>query len=249
MQYFTSRLLGLMKRLVLGILLSLVLYLLAAWVFSLIVLEPEHGKQGDIEVWLRSNGVHVDIVVPTTSETFDWRSVVPPSDTRAGFNDFQWLAFGWGDRGFYLNTPEWKDLRFSTAFNAAFGLGASAMHTTYHAHMHANERNHRFLVSSENYASLCAFLQSGFECDDTGAFQVIGGHARYGQHDAFYAGTGRYSAFKTCNTWTNNALKAAKLPHCFWTPFESALMRVGRKHGLTSDSVRTEVYQSHRQNR
>lgn len=234
------RVLRLTKKFGLGLVVVLLLYLTVALIFSLIIIDQELNDEPEIEIWLHSNGVHVDVVVPAQNDTFDWYAVVAPSHTRSGSTDFSWLAFGWGDRGFYLNTPEWKDLRFSTAFKATLGLGKSAMHTTYHAQMTVSERTHRFMISRANYLTLCTFLKSGFETTEDGAFQPIGLHARYGQHDAFYAGNGRYSLFKTCNSWTNNALKSAGLPHCLWTPFEGGLMRLGRKHGLTPGSINAQ---------
>jgi hypothetical protein len=50
-----------------------------------------------------------------------------------------YLAFGWGDKGFYLNTPEWADLKVSTALNAAFGLSSSAIHSTFYKKLRENE--------------------------------------------------------------------------------------------------------------
>jgi hypothetical protein len=45
----------------------------------------------------------------------------------------------------------------------------------------------------------------------------------YGDNDAFYEAIGSYNLFKTCNTWTNNALKSCGQKACFWTPFESGI--------------------------
>lgn len=222
-------------RLLLGMLSCVGLYLMVAFVLSHFTIHPEQTPNDkNIEIWLRSNGVHVDVVVPTIAEEKDWRTLVSTADTRSGYAEYPWLAFGWGDRGFYLNTPEWKDLRFSTAFNAAFGLGQSAMHTTFYTRLEPNEKNHQFFITKQQYAALCSFIESGFALDSEGMATTIGAHARYGQTDAFYAGSGRYSMFKTCNTWTNQALKAAELPHAMWTPFEFSLMRIGRKYGVTS---------------
>ena len=52
-------------------------------------------------------------------------------NTKSKDSTAEYLAFGWGDKGFYLDTPEWSDLKASTAFKAAFALGNSAMHTTF----------------------------------------------------------------------------------------------------------------------
>lgn len=51
----------------------------------------------------------------------DWSQKIPFSQTKGKSTDFNYIAFGWGDKGFYLDTPTWADLKFSTAFKAAFG--------------------------------------------------------------------------------------------------------------------------------
>ena len=45
----------------------------------------------------------------------------------------------------------------------------------------------------------------------------------YGNSDAFYDATGSYSLFHTCNSWTNNALKAAGMKASVWTPFDKGI--------------------------
>jgi len=59
--------------------------------------------------------------IPTQNEFIDWTTKVSPDDTK-GKKKGDWLAFGWGDKGFYLNTPTWADLKFSTAVKAAFWM-------------------------------------------------------------------------------------------------------------------------------
>lgn len=51
----------------------------------------------------------------------------------------------------------------------------------------------------------------------------INTNAVYGKTDAFYEAKGKYSLFKTCNTWTNNALKASEQRACVWTIFQSGI--------------------------
>ena len=46
----------------------------------------------------------------------------------------------------------------------------------------------------------------------------------YGNNDQFYEAVGSYSCFKTCNTWTNQALKESKLKACLWTPFDFGII-------------------------
>ena len=49
--------------------------------------------------------------------------------------------------------------------------------------------------------------------------RFCGGLAGYFGYDAFYEGTGRYSAVRTCNSWTGAALAAAGIRVGAWTPF------------------------------
>lgn len=95
-------------------------------------------KTGDaktIELYILTNGVHTDLVVPVKSKYIDWSSKLPFENTKGQKTDFDYISFGWGDKGFYLDTPTWAELKFSTAFKAAFWLSDSAMHCTYYKQM------------------------------------------------------------------------------------------------------------------
>ena len=124
-----------MRRLakILAALLTLPLtYLLAAWLLGSVVLTPEEAAGDDITVYLITNGVHTDLALPLKNDTFDWTTIINPGDTRAASSDWGYAAFGWGDRGFYVETPHWRDLKISTALSAVSGLGDSIIHVTYY---------------------------------------------------------------------------------------------------------------------
>lgn len=72
------------------------------------------------------------------------------------------IAFGWGDKGFYLDTPEWSDLKASTALKAAFGVSSSAIHTTFFKQLKEGEDCKRILISKENYQKLVAYISDSF---------------------------------------------------------------------------------------
>jgi len=82
-------------------------------------------------VLILSNGVHTDIVMPVKNELVNWKYYFPVEKTRGKQNHNAWIAFGWGDKGFYLNTPTWADLTVSTALKAVTGLSSTALHVTY----------------------------------------------------------------------------------------------------------------------
>ena len=168
--------------------------------------------------------MHVDIVVPVTTSTIDWSTIVKHHHTTGNDTTAQWVGFGWGDKGFYLQTPTWADLKFSVAFRAGTGLSTAAMHVTFYKGLVESERCRKIQISNEEYEKLVAFILSGFEKSENGEVMHITTDANYGTNDAFYEGVGRYHLFKTCNTWTNNALKESGLKAGVWTPFELGVM-------------------------
>ena len=134
-----------------------------------------------------------------------------------------YLAFGWGDKGFYLNTPEWSDLKASTALNAAFGLSSSAMHTTFYKIMKEGEACKKIKISAEEYQKMVTYISDSFHRDTYKNVQWISGNS-YGNRDAFYEANGSYNLFYTCNTWANNALKIANQKASLWTVTDTGIL-------------------------
>lgn len=201
---------------------------MAAWVFSCIIIKPESCANANITAYVISNGVHTDIIVPLRNDIIDWNRYLPVSNTSGKDTTVNFIAFGWGDKGFYLETPSWNDLKFSTAFKAVFALDPSAVHVTYYRNPQPNNSCRLIHLTHEQYRRLAAYLFSSFTLDKNGMPENIKTTAVYGQHDAFYEARGRYNLFKTCNTWTNTALKISGQKACLWTPFESGVMRLYR---------------------
>lgn len=168
-------------------------------------------------VYLLSNGVHTDIVVPLDSaSTFVFQKIHPPTNQA-----YRYMAIGWGDKGFYLNTPTWADLTFRTAFKALFGLGGSAMHCTWYTEMKEGENCQSIQLNEIQYQLLCKRIETQFKRNQKDPIPIEG--YTYGNHDRFFEAKGRYSFFYSCNTWTNNVLKAAKIPTSCWTIYPKPL--------------------------
>ena len=205
-------------------------YLLAAVVFSAIPLNRGAGHRGDIGVYVLSNGVHIDLVLPVRNERFDWTRVAPPSDVASPIAaNAPWISFGWGDRGFYLNVLDWGDLTAATALRAVSGMDGTALHAERFFHIPAEGADcHRLDLDATQYDALVAFLlESGVRYAD-GRLVPVAGATDHGQTDAFYESRGRYSPLFTCNTWANTALKRAGAPCCLWTPFPYPILRHAR---------------------
>ncbi len=177
----------------------------------------------EITIWLLSNNVHTDIVVPVTNNYFQWDKLFPKSYTKKGSNFSKYLAIGWGDKGFYLNTPKWSDLTAKTAFFAAFGLSSSAIHVTYLDSLKLGDACVAIRLTKNEYKDLISYIQKSLKRNYLNQTQFIKTEAVYGEFDAFYEANGSYHLFHTCNTWANNGLKAAHQKAAIWTPFESGI--------------------------
>ena len=198
-------------------------YLLTAFCLSRITINKDVKTSDDVTIYIKTNGVHTDLVVPVKHPGMDWSNQVKYSHTVLNDSTMKWLAFGWGDKGFYLQTPTWADLKFSVAFNATFGLSTTAIHATFYKSLTESETCKRINISEEQYKALTKYLLDSFQKDSTGQVKYINTTANYSNTDAFYEATGKYSLFKTCNTWANTGLKISGQKCCFWTAFDKAI--------------------------
>ncbi|WP_066440839.1 TIGR02117 family protein [Chryseobacterium sp. CCH4-E10] len=204
----------------LGILVGIIVVYIALGYFLpfIEVAAKDDGEKKEIPIYIYTNGVHTDIVMPIKNELHDWSSEIPFNNTKSKRSDYRYVGIGWGDKGFYLDTPTWADLKFSTAFKAAFWLSESAMHCTYYLEMREGEDCKMIMISKNQYLQLVKFVDNKFDKDPDGKNILIPTKAVYGDNDAFYDAKGRYSFLDTCNTWANNALKAAGQKAALWTP-------------------------------
>lgn len=206
----------------LGLGLFLVTYLLAVVTLPLISVNSSPTNKKEIDIYILTNGMHTDIVCPISTPGFNWTTLVPFSDTKSQQTDYKYIGLGWGDKGFYLDTPEWKDLKLSTAFKAAFWLGDSAIHATYYKTMTEGDDCKKISISLEEYEKLIKYVQQSFKLKNNQP-ELIVTDAVYGPNDAFYEAKRTYSLFYTCNTWTNNALKTMNQKAALWTATQQGI--------------------------
>jgi len=211
-------------RFLLGLIAFILLYLLFAWLLPFWKVNSSFTSASNgVEIYIQSNGVHTDIVMPIKSEQINWDELLPYSDFVNVSSDYKYVAVGWGDKGFFLDTPTWDDLTFATAFKAAFGLGTTAMHITYkYKTPRLTASCKKIIITKEQYQKLIVGILESFELKSEKPVWI--NHAGYTQQDCFYEAKGRYSMFKTCNVWTGNTLKAAEIKIGLWTPMESGIV-------------------------
>lgn len=162
------------------------------------------SKDEQITIYIQSNGIHTDVVFPANSLFENWYAFIDPTEYKDQ-GDQSWISIGWGDKGFFLDTPTWADLKFSTAFNAAFLPSSTAMHIAYSGEPNTDENRIKTTISKTQYQQMIQFVKSTFLLKNNKPILIP--DKGYGENDNFYEAKGSYHMFKTCNTWTNEVLK------------------------------------------
>lgn len=218
-----KRILRGLKYIGIGLLSFFALFFLFAWLLTIIPTnsnfkEPEKG----IDVFLRSNGTHVDICLPANSI----RPLLNTSSFEYDTPNVSHFSFGWGDKGFYLYTPSWDDLKYSTALYAALWPSPTAMHVTYlYKEPELSDNIKKVRISQDQLKNMAAFIDQSFEKDSLGAYQKIEVEEDYYPYvDEFFEADGSYILFYTCNVWTNECVKSAGIKTAIWAPFEWCAM-------------------------
>lgn len=212
---------------VIGILLGIiVLYAMLAWLLPYIeISEKKTNDPKNIPIYIYTNGVHTDIVMPVKNNIKDWSEKISFENVKSKKTDYKYVGIGWGDKGFYLDTPTWADLKASTAFKAAFWLSESAMHCSFYNEMKEADDCKKIMISEKQYQDLVNFVDAKFDKDAKGNYMFIKTDAVYDDNDAFYDAKGTYSFLYTCNTWSNDALKAAGQKAAFWTASDRGIFQ------------------------
>lgn len=176
------------------------------------------GSEATIEILVRTNGVHTDLVLPLLEGRHEWRMVFPPTDAIAPPVNPHWIAVGWGDRQFYLNTPQWSDLTWRTAWGALSGQGSTLLHVEFLGARPVGPSVRRWQLTPQQYDELAQYVIDTARRNAGRAVSIPGQH--YNRYDAFYEAEGRYHLFRTCNGWTGAGLRRAQVPVSPWTPFD-----------------------------
>ena len=209
-------------------------YIAAALIGSLVQRNPNWQEpSGGVLIFVRSNGVHADLVLPAEAAGIDLYRLVPPGHAPDAGAAKGWIAFGWGQREFYLETPRWADLKLRNAARAVFG-GDALMHVEHLPRPSPDQNITPLRLDPGSYAKLVNAVAGGFAIHDHQPVPLLG--RGYGSNDVFYEATGQYNAFRTSNQWTADRLAHAGVRIGMWTPFAQGVMwrlrRVESEHEL-----------------
>lgn len=201
-------------RFCLVILSCVLLYLIIAIALSFI---PSHNEEITEEknnkIYIQSNGTHLDIVVPIEQLDSNFiEQLKLPHNT-------QYVCFGWGNKEFFFNVPDQKDLSFGLAFRAAFFRLESAMHVI--GYFEKKEDWIAVKIASSQQEKLNHFIENSFSKKEN-ALLLCKRNAN--GNNCFYNAEGKYSCINTCNVWVNDALKEANVKTSVWSPFHIGVL-------------------------
>jgi uncharacterized protein (TIGR02117 family) len=211
----------LLRRALAGLGLALVAYLGAAVLLGLLPANRDFAPPRDgIEISVTSNLFHTDVILPMAAAGVDWARWCPPDAQAAEAGDAAagHIAFGWGDRAFYLETRRWTDLRATTALHALLFSSDVLLHVTDVGDVDRIADRQRVTITPEAYRRLADYIRASFRRDATGR-PIRRPEPGYGAHDAFYQAVGTYSPFQTCNEWLAAGLRQAGIRTGWWAPF------------------------------
>ena len=163
-----------------------------------------------------SNGWHVSLVLPAEF----WPRELAHGRFDVDVSGARFVAFGWGERRFYMDTRTLADLDAGAALRALSWNEDTVLHAAFlDAIDRAHPRVRTLAVDRAQLDALNAFVRASF----AGAVPEPVG-AGFGPADAFFRARGTYSPFETCNEWVGRALRGAGLPAGAWTPLAQSLM-------------------------
>lgn len=179
----------------------------AGWV------EPADG----VDLFVETNGVHTGLTLPVFAAGVNWMDDFPITDADPALPATH-VLIGWGSREFYLNTPTWADLSWSTAGRAGLGLDTTLLHVVHLANPTEQVWRRPLRLTPDQYRALAAGIR---------ASRAEGGGpiAGYAKDDVFYPARGRYSVAITCNEWVGRRLRDAGVRTGVWTPLSDGVMR------------------------
>ena len=129
---------------------------------------------------------------------------------RHAFPDARYLSFGWGERAYFMARNPTSGETLRAIFPAPSALLVSGLSIPPPQAFISSVKVFPVKVSKPGLTRLSRYIWSYAGTDGNGQPRRLSpGHR---PNSAFYASSGTYDLFHTCNTWTMEALKVAGKP-------------------------------------
>lgn len=175
-----------------------------------------------ISIYIYNTGIHTDILVPVRTKIWDWQQhfnlklIANPSVS------INYLAFGLGDRAYFLETYTGTSLPILTIMKALFLPTPSAMRVLAYQNIPQQYEIKCVIITQSNYRRLMEFINHSFQLNAQGNQINLIVDPNYG--GGFYAAKGSYSILRACNNWTAEALKLSGVNTPLWSGLSSSIM-------------------------
>lgn len=223
-------LLSVCKILLLSLLLALVVYALFTLVGMIFPVNRNFISLTDgIDIFVGTNGMHTDFIVPVKNSLFDWTQFIDKTDFDVNLLDNAHIGIGWGDKAIYLDLPDWSQLTFKLGAKTLLLPTPTLLHITAYKQLPIEALNTSHLrISTSQYLQLCHYILGFFQVDEIRRISSIK-DAGYTSNDNFYPAQGKYHAFFTCNTWVNKGFKRIGVRTPLWTPIDKGIFHQLKK--------------------
>ena len=192
-------------------LLIIVLYFLTAHLLTFVPSKRVETVKQNQKIYILYDEMHSDILLNIEGINQKLKTELKPIiQDRKGY-----LAFGWGDKETYLNTPTWNDIKISTSLKALFINTPSILHISFYRNVDRFKNIKKVELSKEEKGKLEESILETFDLENR---EIYKGYSR---DDLFYSSIYSYNLFHTCNTWTGDRLREANVSMSYWTPLSS----------------------------
>lgn len=198
-------------------------YWLAGWLGSSVPRNPGWQEPvAGITILVETNGTHTGIIMPVVTPQKDWRATFPALAAEPP-GLVTHVAVGWGEREVFLDVATWAELELSTALRILFVGGESLVRTSHYVRPAPGLHHRPLRLTYAQYERLAAEIEASLAPPGRDGRRAV----LYGsyQPDAYYRGSGRYTIFRTSNSWTGDVLGDAGVRIGWWTPFAGGVMK------------------------
>ena len=163
----------------------------------------QEAASDGVTAYLIAAGWHTEIALPIHAIHDPLRAVTPD------FPKAQYLAFGWGERNYYMARAPTAGDAMSALFPGPAVLLVTALYRPPRD-SRANAQVFEVGLSPAGLDRLSNYIWAAFEKSPDGTPRRLAPGPDPGS--VFYSATGTYSATYTCNTWTAEGLRVGGLP-------------------------------------
>ncbi|KUG07481.1 hypothetical protein ASU33_14120 [Solirubrum puertoriconensis] len=189
-----------------------------------------------VPMYVVSNGFHTDLVLPILEPRThtNWLQRTGNPALQARFAGYEYIAFGWGNEAFYLESYGGRMPKLGTVLRAVLPA-RTLMHVGfYRGAPRPRERVVPLRISVDEYRQLTSYIEQSFRPDSLGNW-ALRNEAGYSPDDFFFRAKGRYHALRTCNDWTNQGLHRAGIRAALKAPLAASVLYQVRQAAKKSE--------------